>query len=247
MKLANKTIVVTGASGGMGKETVKELLSEGARVVALDLTIDSLQTRSESFFPLSCNLTSEEEVIAAFTQIQEVFGSIHGLVNLVGIAQQATPLEEVSYEKWNQLMSVNISSVFLTCREAIKYMKKGGGGSIVNVASISVVRPRPGLQAYIASKGAVVSFSQALAIEVASNNIRVNVIHPGPCDTEMLQQFAAKGANQEEIKENIFKQSVPLGQLVKPKDIAKAVLFLCSKDASMMTGTVMNVDGGRGI
>lgn len=144
-------------------------------------------------------------------------------------------------------MRVNSTAPFLTCRAAVPYMKKQGNGVIVNIASISMVRPRPGLNAYIASKGATVSFSQALAIELAEYGIRVNVVNPGPADTNMLAQFSAKEADVEATKDSIFKKSVPLGRLIKPIDIANSLVYLCSKEAAIVTGSVLNVDGGRGI
>jgi 3-oxoacyl-[acyl-carrier protein] reductase len=126
-------------------------------------------------------------------------------------------------------------------------MKKQGEGVIVNIASISMVRPRPGLNAYIASKGAAVSFSQALAIELAEYGIRVNVVNPGPADTGMLGQFTSKDADIEATKDTIFKKSVPLGRLIQPIDIANSLVYLCSKESAIVTGSVLNVDGGRGI
>lgn len=117
----------------------------------------------------------------------------------------------------------------------------------MTIASISAVRPRPGLQAYIASKGAAESFTRGLAIELASHQIRVNTIHPGPANTQMLAQFTADGADTEQTKHDVFIQSVPLGRLVDPTDIAGAVNYLLSDAATMVTGTTLHVDGGRGL
>lgn len=246
MRLENEVFVVTGAKGGMGRETVKRFLEEGAYVAAVDLNVDGME-RSERLLPLAANLTNESDVAQIFQEVKLEFGRIDGLVNIAGIAQAATKIEEVSLADWEKLMSVNATSLFLTCREAVPYMKQQGEGVIVNIASISMVRPRPGLNAYIASKGAAVSFSQALAIELADYGIRVNVVNPGPADTNMLGQFTSKDADVEATKENIFKKSVPLGRLINPLDIANSLVYLCSKEASIVTGSVLNVDGGRGI
>ena len=246
MRLENEVFVVTGAQGGMGKETVKRFLEEGAIVVAVDLHVDGME-ESDQLLPIAADLTKEEEVTNVFSTAVENFNRIDGLVNLAGIAQPATPIEEVSLADWEKIIRVNATAPFLTCRAAVPYMKKNGGGVIVNIASISMVRPRPGLNAYIASKGAVASFTQALAIELAEYGIRVNVVNPGPADTDMLGGFTAKEQDFEIIKESVFKKSVPMGRLIEPIDIANSLVYLCSKEASIVTGAVLNVDGGRGI
>lgn len=246
MRLKNEVFVLTGASGGMGKATVDRFLEEGAYVAALDLNVDSIE-KTERLLPIAVDLTKEEEVAKAFAEINETFGRITGLVNIAGIAQPATPIEDVTLKEWEKIMSVNATAPFLTCREVTPYLKKQGEGVIINISSISMVRPRPGLNAYVASKGAVVSFSQALAIELAQYGIRVNVVNPGPADTNMLGQFSAKDADIEATKDAIFKKSVPLGKLIQPIDIANALVYLCSKEAAIVTGSLLNVDGGRGI
>jgi 3-oxoacyl-[acyl-carrier protein] reductase len=246
MRLQDEVFVITGATGGMGKETCKRFLAEGAYVVAVDLNIDQLE-ESDRLLTVAADLTNEQDVVKVFTKANQTFGRIDGLINMAGIAQSATPIEEVSLKDWEKIISVNATSLFLTCREVVPYMKKQGDGVIVNIASISMVRPRPGLNAYIASKGAGVSFSQALAIELAEHGIRVNVVNPGPADTNMLSQFSAKDADIENTKESLFKKSVPLGRLIKPTDIASSLVYLCSKEAAIVTGSVLNIDGGRGI
>ena len=246
MRLENEVFVVTGAQGGMGKETVRRFLEEGALVVAVDLNVDGVE-ESNNLLPIAADLTKEEEVENVFSASIEKFERIDGLVNIAGIAQPATPIEEVSLADWEKIMRVNVTAPFLTCRAVVPYMKKKGKGVIVNIASISMVRPRPGLNAYIASKGAAVSFSQALAIELAEYGIRVNVVNPGPADTKMLEEFTAKDKDFETVKENVFKKSVPLGRLIEPIDIANSLVYLCSREASIVTGSVLNVDGGRGI
>lgn len=246
MRLQNEVFVLTGANGGMGKETVQRFLEEGAYVAAVDLNVEGLQ-KSDRLLPIAADLTNEEEVAKVFSEVNKAFGRVNGLVNIAGIAQSATPIEEVSLATWEKIFSINSTAPFLTSREVTPYLKKQGGGVIVNIASISMVRPRPGLNAYVASKGAVVSFSQALAIELAEHGIRVNVVNPGPADTNMLGQFAAKDVDIATAKETIYKQSVPFGRLIQPIDIANALVYLCSKEAAIVTGTVLNVDGGRGI
>ncbi|WP_082235440.1 SDR family NAD(P)-dependent oxidoreductase [Halobacillus massiliensis] len=248
MNLENHAIVVTGANGGMGISIVERLLEKGAMVTACDIQTDKLQELShERLLVIKGNMLDEFQVEKIFQESNDTFGKIDGLVNSAGIAQQAAPIESVSLSEWRKLIDINTTMLFLTCREAAKYMKSNQKGSIVNIASISAVRPRPGLQSYIASKGAAESFSKALAIELAEHKVRVNTVHPGPCDTSMLGQFAAAGTDVDQAKETIFKQSVPMGELVTPKDIAASVSFLLTDEAMMVTGAVLHVDGGRGL
>lgn len=249
MIFENKTFIVTGAGGGMGKETVKLLMNGGANVVGCDLYIDNLSEyeNSDRFIAFQGDLTDEQTVKDIFQKTSERFGTIDGLANAAGIAQSATPIEEVGLDDWHRLMDINMTMIFLTCREAAVYMKEKEAGSIVNVGSVSVTRPRPGLQSYVASKGAVEAFSKALALELAPNRISVNVLHPGPADTEMLGQFSAAGASVDDTKKEVFESSVPLGRLLKPEDIAHSIAYLLSDKANMVTGSVLHVDGGRNI
>ncbi|MDM5247557.1 MULTISPECIES: glucose 1-dehydrogenase [unclassified Lysinibacillus] len=248
MAVEQQVIIVTGAGGGMGKAIIQEQLAKGNVVVGLDLSVASLTDLAQD--ALQCfevNVLQEERVNDICKQVIDKYGRIDGLVNALGIAQAATPIEQVTMDEWNRLMDVNVKSLFITTKAVVPYMKERQKGSIVTIASISAVRPRPGLQAYIASKGAAESFTRAMAIELAPFQIRVNTIHPGPADTQMLGQFAAQGADIEQTKQNVFVQSVPLGRLVNPSDIAGAVNYLLSDDASMVTGTTLHVDGGRGL
>ncbi|MHA6260929.1 SDR family NAD(P)-dependent oxidoreductase [Sporosarcina sp. CAU 1771] len=248
MELTNKVIVVTGAGGGMGKAIVNKLLSQGAVVAGIDLSIASLEEITHpNFIAKAASVLDEQKVAEIFEEVNSKHGKIDGLVNALGIAQSATPIEDVSLVQWHKLVDINATSLFITCKEIVKYMKPHRQGSIVTIASVSAVRPRPGLQAYIASKGAAESFSRALAIELAADGIRVNTIHPGPADTNMLGQFAGENADVAKMKEEVFRQSVPLGELIKPEDIAYSVAYLLSDGAKMVTGATLHVDGGRGI
>lgn len=248
MAAEQQVIIVTGAGGGMGKAIIQEQLEKGNIVVGLDLSVASLTDLAQD--ALQCfevNVLQEERVNDICKQVFEKYGRIDGLVNALGIAQAATPIEQVTMDEWNRLMDVNVKTLFITTKAVVSYMKERQKGSIVTIASISAVRTRPGLQAYIASKGAAESFARGMAIELAPFQIRVNTIHPGPADTQMLGQFAAQGADIEQTKQSVFVQSVPLGRLVNPSDIAGAVSYLLSDKASMVTGTTLHVDGGRGL
>ncbi|WP_281657657.1 glucose 1-dehydrogenase [Halobacillus sp. Cin3] len=246
MRVKGRHIIVTGASGGMGQAVISRLLEEGASVTAVDrVRMPDIDQRMYPF--VEADLTKEEDVERVVKTSIEQNGQIYGVVNAAGMAQAAAPVEEVTTDFWDMVMNVNAKAAFLMCRAAVPYMKKEQCGVIVNIASIAVERVRPGLSAYIASKGAVTAFSKALAIELAPDSIRVNVIHPGPSDTGMLGEFVRPGENMDDTKREVFQRSVPLGRLIDPDDIAHAVVYLVSDEARMTTGSVFSIDGGRGL
>lgn len=249
MSFENKHIIVTGASGGMGKEIVKQLLETGAKVSGFDISTERLSDLKENnnFNCSEGDLLDENFVKSSFKEAIEKYGDLYGLVNAAGIGQSTMPIEDIDMETYNKTMDINMKMVFLTCREAVRNMRPRKEGSIVNIGSVSTTRPRPGMQVYIGSKGAVESFTKALALEVAPDQINVNTLHPGPSDTNMLGEFAGVGADVDEMKETVFKQSVPLGRLIEPIDIAMSVKFLLSSEAKIVTGAVLHVDGGRSV
>ncbi|WP_416144160.1 SDR family NAD(P)-dependent oxidoreductase [Planococcus koreensis] len=247
-KLEAKVIAVTGAGGGMGKVVVENLLADGAIVIGLDINTDSLVSMEhENLRTKTMDLLEESSITESFKDIYEEFNRLDGLVNIAGIAQAGKPITEVNLSEWQKLMDINATSVFLTNREAVRYMKETQNGSIINVGSVSVTRPRPGLQSYVASKGAVEAFSKALALETAPFNIRVNVLHPGPADTQMLGQFSSQETGEVTLNKDVFAESVPLGRLISPADISSTVLHLLTDGAQIITGAVIHVDGGRSI
>lgn len=251
--LQGKTAIVTGAGSGMGKATAKLFAQQGANVVLADLNKQAaeqaaMELNRKQVLVIQTDVTNDESVKAMVNETLDAFGQVDVLVNCAGVPQVFTPIEELSLEQWDKIMAVNTKSVFLTTRHVVPFMKKRKRGSIVNIASIAGVRARPGLNAYCASKGAVILLTRALALELAPYQIRVNAINPGPAETPMLGQFLSGDAGQaEEQKKKIFLDSVPLGRLIQPEDIAQAALYLASDLAKIVTGEIMNVDGGRGI
>lgn len=252
MLLQDKVAVVTGAGSGMGKAIAKRFSEQGASVVLVDLNGEAARATSQecASATLVCegSVACDQQVHAMVEQTIHRFGRVDALVNCAGVPMSFTPIEEVDEESWHRIMDVNVKSIYLTARHAVPHMKQKGSGVIVNVCSIAGVRPRPGLNAYCASKGAAIMLTKALAIELAPWKIRVNGINPGPADTPMLRQFMAGDQEQVEREtKEIFLNSVPLGSLIQPDDIADAALYLCSDLARMVTGEIVNVDGGRGI
>lgn len=251
--LQGKTAIVTGAASGMGKATAKLFAAEGANVVLADLNKEAavqvaLELPDGRGHAVQVDVADDESVAALIQETVVVFGAPDVLVNCAGVPQAFTPIEELTLEQWDRIMSVNAKSLYLTARHAVPHMKAKARGSIINIASIAGIRARPGLNAYCASKGAAIMLSKALAIELAPYQIRVNVINPGPAETPMLGKFINGDEQEVEAgKKDIFISSVPLGMLIQPEDIAQAALYLASDLSKIVTGEVMNVDGGRGI
>ncbi|GED67336.1 alcohol dehydrogenase [Brevibacillus reuszeri] len=251
--LQGKTAIVTGAASGMGKAIARLFANQGAKVVLADLNKAAAEQAVQELpegrgHAVQTDVADDQSVAAMIHETITTFGSIDVLVNCAGVPQAFTPIEELSLEQWDKIMSVNTKSIYLTTRHAVPHMKAGGKGSMINIASIAGIRARPGLNAYCASKGAAIMLSKALAIELAPFQIRVNVINPGPAETPMLGKFInGDEAEVEAGKRDIFISSVPLGALIQPEDIAEAALYLASDLSKIVTGEVMNVDGGRGI
>ncbi|BAH46624.1 putative oxidoreductase [Brevibacillus brevis NBRC 100599] len=251
--LQEKTAIVTGAASGMGKAIAKLFADEGANVILADLNKEAAVSVAQELpqgkgHAVQTDVADDTSVAALVKETLEAYGSIDVLVNCAGVPQAFTPIEELTLEQWDRILSVNTKSIFLTTRYAVPHMKEKGKGSIINIASIAGIRARPGLNAYCASKGAAIMLSKALAIELAPFQIRVNVINPGPAETPMLGKFInGDEAEVEAGKKDIFISSVPLGMLIQPEDIAQAALYLATDLSKIVTGEVMNVDGGRGI
>ncbi|TGV24927.1 SDR family oxidoreductase [Mesorhizobium sp. M00.F.Ca.ET.186.01.1.1] len=251
--LQGKTALVTGAASGMGKATAKLFAAEGANVVLADLNKEAAEQVARELpdgrgHAVQVDVADDESVAALIQETVAVFGAPDVLVNCAGVPQAFTPIEELTLEQWDRIMAVNAKSLYLTARHAVPHMKAKARGSIINIASIAGIRARPGLNAYCASKGAAIMLSKALAIELAPYQIRVNVINPGPAETPMLGKFINGDEQEVEAgKKDIFISSVPLGMLIQPEDIAQAALYLASDLSKIVTGEVMNVDGGRGI
>jgi len=249
--LDGKTAIVTGGASGIGKAIAALFCRQGAKIVVADLNGQGAADVAKEFgaeraLGVQADVASEASVAAMVGQAVERFGQVDILLNCAGIPQLATPIEEMKEAQWDRILNINVKSVFLTTKHVVPHMKRSGGGAIVNIGSVVAVRPKPGLNAYCASKGAVVVLSESLALELAPYNIRVNVINPGAAETPMLSGFLKPGADLDQGK-MAFSSFIPLRRLVQPEDVAEAALYLASPLSKIVTGTVINVDGGRAV
>ena len=187
-------------------------------------------------------MTIEEEVRALVEAAVKTFGKLDVVVNNAGVCR-VSPAEESSLEQWDEVMAINVRSIFLTTKYAVPHMRAQGGGSILNVASISSFVGQKGTPAYTASKGAVLLLTKSLAVDYGPDRIRVNCICPGITDTPMLRYHMGQGGDIEQAIENRLKR-VPLGQMLYPEDMGKAAAFLCSDDARGITGASLIIDAG---
>lgn len=249
-RLSGKRIIITGASTGIGKEAAALFVAEGARVVIVDInerdgnaTVSTLnKERSGAARFIKADVTDEESVRNYVKEGADWLGGLDGAVLHAGV-QHSGPIDSFSAEKWDALFRVNALGVFLGTKYAIPEMRKGGGGSIVSTASLAGKRGGPGLTAYSASKGAVVAFTFAAAMELAPLGIRVNCVCPGWVDTPFNQpaiDFMGGTGRQNEV----IRSTVPMQRQGTPRELAPIYVYLLSDESSYMTAQAISVDGG---
>lgn len=237
--LKDHVILITGANRGQGKAIAEYLAELGSVVIIGARQYKKAAEAAEEIgndraYPVQLDVTKETEWRAAVKEIAEKFGKIDVLVNNAGILKRK-PFTEITATEYLELIQVNQIGVFLGMQSVIPYMEKQGKGSIINNVSVSAFSPIAHSSAYAASKASVVAMSKAAAVELGPKGIRINMIHPGGIDTEMATNGHGAPA---------YYQTVPLGRIGKPLEIAKAVAFLASDDSSYCTGTELVVDGG---
>jgi 3-oxoacyl-[acyl-carrier protein] reductase len=246
MRLNNKIALVTGAGSGFGRGIAARFAEEGAKVVVADINEESAKNVAgeigDSAIAVVADVSKNSDVEAMIQQTVAQWGRLDILVNNAGTTHRNKPMTEVTEEEFDRIFAVNVKSVFLTARHGVPLMKEQGHGMILNVASTAGLRPRPGLAWYNTSKGAMITATKAMAIELASFKIRVNAINPVAGETGMLHLFMGEDTPEKRAQ---FVSSIPWGRLSQPQDMANAALFLCSDEADMVTGTCMEVDGGR--
>ena len=248
-----RRVIVTGSGSGFGEATAKRFADEGARVVVTDVNEEAMRRVSEEIRAsggicetVACNVAEESQVEAMVQVAVDSFGGVDVLVNNAGYSHHQRLLWKISVEEFDAVFAVNVRGVFLGCKHVIPHMIEGGGGVIVNIASIGAVAPRPGVTPYNGTKGAVLTMTKGLAMEVARNNIRVNAVNPVAADTGFMKGAMGVDSLDDEATERLV-ATIPRGRLAQPADIAAAVTYLASEDADFLTGTSINVDGGRSV
>ncbi|WP_170382132.1 SDR family oxidoreductase [Ruegeria atlantica] len=246
MRLEGKTAIVTGGASGFGAGIVQKFLSEGARVMIADINGDAAEVQANQLGPNAVahmvDVANAASVQAMADIAMDRFGHLDILVNNAGITHLPMPLEDVTEEDFDRVFSVNMKSVYLTARALVPTMKAQGAGAILNVASTAGLSPRPNLNWYNASKGWMITATKAMAVELAPSGVRVNAICPVAGETPLLKSFMGEDTPEMRAK---FLSTIPMGRFSTPEDMANAACFLCSDEASMITGTALEVDGGR--
>lgn len=241
-------LVVLGGCGGIGRALVRAGLRNGLRVAVLDLprSLDEHPPPSEvETWPLDA--TVEDEVLRAFGALEARWGGFDHLVNLAGFATDVQPLDALALDDWQEVLDGSLRTTFLACRAAVPLIRRGGGGSIVNMASGLAWSGRTGFAAYAAAKGAVVSLTRTLAVETAPL-IRVNAVAPGTVATAFHSGGTGRGGSDEAPPRHIDLEAqvrdLPLGRVATPEDVVGPILFLTSDAAAYMTGQVLHLNGG---
>ncbi|WP_246504732.1 SDR family NAD(P)-dependent oxidoreductase [Microvirga antarctica] len=240
-RLRGRTIVVTGAASGIGRATASLFVQEGARVAVMDINLAAAEAAAEAIggYPVQIDVTDEASVKRAIAAAAAEFGGIDGLVNSAGIVALNT-IAETTLETWKRVIDVNLTGAFLVCRETSQWLRQAEGSTIVNISSAQALQPVATAGAYAASKGGVLSFSKALAVDLAPD-VRVNTICPGLVDTPMNEGLKKSADDGPPVPLDKYL----LRRWAGPDEIAAAILFLTSHESSYVTGTTLAVDGGR--
>ncbi len=246
MKLKGKSAIVTGGASGFGAGIVRRFVLEGAQVVIADINGEGARALADELGAAAlglqidvCNSDDVAEMVNAATGFG---GGVDILVNNAGVGHTPESMETLSEERFDTIFEVNIKSIYRTAQQVVPVMKEKGAGAILNMGSTGGVSPRPNLTWYNASKGWVITATRSMAIELAGSGVRVNALNPVAGETPLLKTFM--GEDTPDIRAK-FLASIPIGRFSTPEDMGAAACFLCSDDASMVTGVALEVDGGR--
>lgn len=251
MQLTGKTAIVTGAGRGFGEGIAWQLAAAGAKVLVVDINGDGAASVAAAINEVhagaavahTADVSKTLDVNGMVKAAKVEFERLDILVNNAGTTHENMPMLEVDEETFDEVFAVNVKSIYLTAKAAVPVMRKQeSGGVILNIASTAGVRPRPGLTWYNGSKGAVITMTRSMAVELAPDGIRVCALNPVAGDTPLLKKFM--GDDTPELREK-FLSTIPLGRFSTPEDVGNAAAFLCSDQASFLTGVCMEVDGGR--
>lgn len=246
MRLKNKVAIVTGGASGIGRETALRFAEEGAQVAVADIdkrggeeTAQIIAKKGGHSLFIETDVTNSEQIKHLVNETILQFGALNILFNNAGIGNSELKSVEISEEEWDRVVDVNLKGVFLGIKFAVPEMIKCGGGSIINTSSVLGLKGQKYMAAYNSSKGGVILLTQNAALEYGKQSIRVNAIAPGVIDTKIIDHWKSN-----ERKWSIISRANALGRIGDPKEVANAVLFLASDEASFITGSTLSVDGG---
>jgi 3-oxoacyl-[acyl-carrier protein] reductase len=246
MRLEGKVAIVTGGGSGFGEGIAKKFVAEGAQVLIADRdaaggerVAKALGANARS---VCVDVAKAADVRAMVDAAQDHFGALNVLVNNAGVSHLPQPLEEVGEDDFDRILAINVKAIYLAARVVVPRFKAQKKGVILNIASTAGVSPRPRLSWYNASKGWVITATRAMAVELAPFGVRVVALNPVAGETPLLKTFMGEDTPQMRAK---FLATIPLGRFSTPEDLGNAACFLCSDEASMITGVAMEVDGGR--
>ncbi len=247
MDFSGKSIMITGSASGIGEACARRAAQCGARLLLCDIDVERGEALSEEFKGLEieshfhvCNVSSERDIETAVRKAEKHFGRLDCAINNAGITGLPAALELTSLDTWNEVIAVNLTSVFLCLKYQLRTMKAQGGGAIVNIASGAGLIGTPNLAAYCASKHGVLGLTKTAVSENPKGNVRINAVLPGSTRTPMLEQSMALSAD---IAKMVM-ASIPCGRLAEPEEIAETALWLCSDASSYVNGQSLVVDNG---
>ncbi|MEM9550654.1 MAG: SDR family oxidoreductase [Pseudomonadota bacterium] len=244
MRLRDKTAIVTGGASGFGAGIVRKFVEEGARVMIADINRDGAAAMAGDLDAIAqqVDVSDGGSVQAMADAALAAWGHVDIVINNAGVTHPKGWLEEISEDDFDRVLNVNVKSVYLTARALVPHMKARNSGAILNIASTAGRSPRPQLNWYNASKGWMITATRTMAIELAPHKVRVNALNPVAGETPLLKSFLGEDTPEMRAK---FLATIPLGRFSQPEDLGNAACFLCSDEASMITGVALEVDGGR--
>ncbi len=246
MRLAGKVAIVTGGGSGFGEGIAAKFVAEGARVLIADRDAAGGERVAAALGANARSLRMDVAVAADVkTMVEaahELFGGLHILVNNAGVSHLPQAMEEVGEDDFDRILAINVKAIYLAAKEVVPRFKAQKSGVILNIASTAGVSPRPRLSWYNASKGWVITATRAMAVELAPFGVRVVALNPVAGETPLLKTFLGEDTPEMRAK---FLATIPIGRFSSPADLGNAACFLCSDEASMITGVAMEVDGGR--